>query len=77
MLTIAGTRRPLDEAAIEKLEKLLSVPLDSLVLKVLEIEDYSYLLTFLPSDNRCQVDLVMLTDVHMYVKVLTDVCHIE
>ena len=35
MLTIVVTRRPLDEAAIDELDKLLSVPLDSLVLKVL------------------------------------------
>ena len=48
MWTIAGTRKPLNEAAIDELEKLLSVPLDSLVLKVIELEHYSDLLTFLP-----------------------------
>ena len=47
MSAIAVTRRPLDEAAIDKLEKLLSIPLDSLVLKLLEFEHYSDLITFL------------------------------
>ena len=37
MLTIAGTPRPLDEADIGELEKMLSVPLDSLVLNMLEL----------------------------------------
>ena len=37
MLTIAGTPRPLDEADIDELEKMLSVPLDSLVLNMLEL----------------------------------------
>ena len=35
MLNNAGTHRPLDEAAIGELEKLLYIPFDSLVLKVL------------------------------------------
>ena len=35
MSTIVGTHRPLDEAAIEDIDKMLSIPLDSLVLKVL------------------------------------------
>ena len=35
MLTITGTCRPLDEATIDEFKKLLSIPLDSLVLKVL------------------------------------------
>ena len=51
MSTIEGTRKPLDEAAIDDLERLLSIPLDSLVLKVLELENYSDLLIFLPWDN--------------------------
>ena len=48
MSTIAGTRRPLDKAAIDKLEKLIYIPFHSLVLKVLELDHYSELLTFLP-----------------------------
>ena len=39
MLTITGTRRTFDEAAIYDIEKLLSIPLDYLVLKVLELEN--------------------------------------
>ena len=38
----------LDKAAIDKLDKMLSIPLNSLVLKVLELEHYSHLLNFLP-----------------------------
>ena len=48
MLTITGTQKPLDEAAIDELDKLLSVPLDSLVLKVIELDHYSDLLSVLP-----------------------------
>ena len=47
MLTVSGTHRPLYEDTIDKLEKLLSIPLDSLMLKVIELEHYSDLLTFL------------------------------
>ena len=75
--TIAGTRRPLDEAAIDEIEKLLSIPLYSLLLKVLELDHYSDLLTFLPWENRCQVSVVMLTSVQASGKVLTYVRHIE
>ena len=53
MSTIKSTCRTLDEDTIEELEKLLSIPLDSLVLKVLDLEHYSDLLTVLPWDNRC------------------------
>ena len=77
MATSAGTRRPLDEAAIDELEKLLSIPLDSLALKVLELEHYSDLLTFLPWDNRCQVAVVMLTAVQTSGKAITDVRQVE
>ena len=62
--TLQAHANPLDEAAIDKLEILLSIPLDYLALKVLELEHYSDLLTFLPWDNRCQVYVVMLTAVH-------------
>ena len=48
MSTISGTCKPLDEAASDELERLLSIPLDSLVLKVLELEHYSDLITLLP-----------------------------
>ena len=41
MLTISVTHKHLDEAAIEKFKTLLSIPLDPLVLKVLDLEHYS------------------------------------
>ena len=37
MLIISGTRKTLDDAANDELERLLSVPLDSLVPRVLEL----------------------------------------
>jgi len=37
MSTIAGTARPLNEAAIDKLKKMFSIPLDSLVFKMIEL----------------------------------------
>ena len=74
MSNIAVTHRPPDEAAIDELEKILSTPLDYLVLKVLELDNYYNLL---PWDNRCQVSVVMLTSVHASGKVLIDVHNIE
>ena len=40
MSTIAGTPRPLNEAVIDELDKLISTPLDYLVLKVIKLENY-------------------------------------
>ena len=77
MSTIAGTLIPLGEAAIDRLERLLSIPLDSLVLKFLELEHYSGILSFLPWDNRFQVAMVFPTAVQTYGKVLTDFHKIE
>ena len=62
MLTMAGTHKPLYEAAIDELGKLLSTPLDPLLLKVIELYHY-YDLTLLPWDNYYQVAVVMITDV--------------
>ena len=76
MSTIIVTLISLDEAAIDKLEKLISILLDVLVLKVLEIEHYYDLITVLPWDNRFQVDGVMLMAVQASGKGLMDVCHI-
>ena len=76
MSTITGTCRPLDEAAIDELEKMLSVSLDSLVLKVLELEHYSDLLAFFPWDNRCQVAVVILMAVQASGKCLMNFCQI-
>jgi hypothetical protein len=51
---------PLDEVSIVELEKLLSIPLDSLALKVLKIEHYGELISFLPWNNRRQVAVSLL-----------------
>ena len=72
-MTITGTRRPLDDTDIDELEKMLFIPLDSLVLKMLELEHYSDLLTVLPWDNRCQVSILMLMTVQASRKGLMDV----
>ena len=77
MLTIIDTRRPLNEANIDELEKLLSIPLDSLVLKLLDLDNYSDITPFLPWNNRCHVAVVILLDVQASGKVLTYVCQIE
>ncbi|KAL7518095.1 hypothetical protein ACHAWX_002954 [Stephanocyclus meneghinianus] len=50
----------MDEVAITELEKLLSVPLDQVALKVLKIPDFSSLLSFLPWENRRKVATSML-----------------
>jgi Vacuolar protein sorting-associated protein 35 len=49
-----------DDASVVELEKLLSIPLDSLALKVLELEQYSHLIGFLPWVNRREVAITML-----------------
>jgi len=69
--------RTLDDVAVEELEKLLSIPLDSLALRVLELEHYSNLLTFLPWDNRRQVAAVMLNAVLTSGTTLSDLGQIE
>ena len=48
MSSITGTHKPLDESAIDELEIIISIPLDSLLLKVLELKKYSDLLNLLP-----------------------------
>jgi len=50
----------LDDASVVELEKMLSIPLESLALKVLELDQYSGLLQFLPWNNRRDVGITML-----------------
>ena len=50
----------LDEASIAELQKLLSIPLETLALKVLELYYYSDLLACLPWENRRDVGMAML-----------------
>ena len=56
-----GTKKSLeidmDDVATTALEKLLSVPLDSMGLKVLDMPDFALLLAFLPWENRKKVAL--------------------
>jgi vacuolar protein sorting-associated protein 35 len=54
------TAPKLDEASITELEKLLSIPLDTLALKVLQLEHYGDLLGCLPWENRRDVGMTML-----------------
>ena len=50
----------LDQPSITELEKMLSIPLESLALKVLELSHYSELLQFLPWESRRDVGMTML-----------------
>jgi vacuolar protein sorting-associated protein 35 len=50
----------LDDAAVMELESLLSIPLASLALQVLELNEYSDILAFLPWESRKQVALELV-----------------
>ena len=52
--------KDLDEVSIIELERLLSIPLESLGMKVLELDHYSELIAFLPWENRREVAMNML-----------------
>jgi len=52
--------KPLDEVSVGELEKLLSIPLDTLALKVLQLDRYGELIGFLPWNNRREVALKLL-----------------
>ena len=60
MAQVPGSMKPLDDAATAELEKMLSIPLDSLALKVLQLPDYKELLAFLPWSHRREVALKLL-----------------
>ncbi|GFH48731.1 hypothetical protein CTEN210_05207 [Chaetoceros tenuissimus] len=51
---------PLDDRAINELERILSLPLEELSLGVLDLEHYSELLELLPWENRKQVATQLL-----------------
>ena len=53
----------LDEVAVAELEKLLSIPLQKLALKCLELDHYGDLIGFLPWENRRQVAITLLNAV--------------
>jgi len=50
----------LDDAAVQELEALLSIPLASLALQVLELNEYSDILAFLPWESRKQVAIELV-----------------
>jgi len=60
MAEVPGSMKPLDDVATAELEKLLSIPLDSLALNVLQLPNYGELLGFLPWPHRREVALKLL-----------------
>jgi vacuolar protein sorting-associated protein 35 len=52
--------KQMDDVAVSELETLLSIPLDTLGMRVLELEHYSSLISFLPWSNRRDVAITML-----------------
>ena len=52
--------KQLDSVAVVELEKLLSIPLDSLALKVLQLHHFGELIAFLPWNNRRGVAIKLL-----------------
>ncbi|CAB9498405.1 protein sorting-associated protein 35 [Seminavis robusta] len=60
MAEVPGSFKPLDDVSTAELEKLLSIPLDSLAMKVLQLPDYGELLSFLPWAHRREVALKLL-----------------
>ncbi|KAL7513538.1 hypothetical protein ACHAXN_012011 [Cyclotella atomus] len=59
-VTRSSMELDMEEVAITELEKLLSVPLDQVALRVLNMPEFSSLLAFLPWQNRRKVALSML-----------------
>uniref|UniRef100_A0A7S3LID7 Vacuolar protein sorting-associated protein 35 n=1 Tax=Amphora coffeiformis TaxID=265554 RepID=A0A7S3LID7_9STRA len=52
--------KQLDSVAVVELEKLLSIPLDSLALQVLQLQHFGQLIAFLPWSNRRGVAIKLL-----------------
>lgn len=59
-VNVQPTPIPLDDRAIDELEKLLSLPLEELSLGLLQLRHYSELLALLPWDNRKNVVKTLL-----------------
>jgi vacuolar protein sorting-associated protein 35 len=72
-----GGNASLDDASVAELEKLLSIPLDTLALKVLEFDMYSRLIGFLPWTNRREVAITMLQAVDTSGSIPKNVKNIE
>jgi len=67
----------LDEAAVQEVEALLSIPLSSLALEVLSLNQYSDMLIYLPWASRKQVAVELLRAVVAAGAPLTDVSSVE
>ena len=59
-VNVQPTPIPLDDRAVNELEKLLSLPLEELALGLLKLRHYSELLALLPWDNRKNVVAALL-----------------
>jgi vacuolar protein sorting-associated protein 35 len=67
----------LDQASVTELGKMLSIPLDSLALKVLELHHYADLLQFLPWKSRRDVGITMLRAIDTSAGAPTNVKELE
>ena len=67
----------LDESAVQEVEALLSIPLSSLALEVLSLNQYSDMLVYLPWASRKQVAVELLRAVVAAGAPLTDVANVE
>jgi hypothetical protein len=68
---------PMDEVAVKELEKLLSLPLETMGLNILYLDQYSELLTFLPLDHRKRVGVELLNVLYLSGEKMTELAEIE
>ncbi len=68
---------PLDAECVEVIERLLTLPLASLALKVLELQHFAPLLEFLPWRNRKAVAVTLVRAVLDTRSTLTDIASIQ
>ena len=68
---------PIDEVAIKELETLLSLPLETMGLNVLDLDKYSELLQFLPLDHRKRVALELLNVLDQSGETMSQLSEIE
>lgn len=67
----------LDSSAVTQICNLLSIPLSSLALKVLELSNFSELMLMLPMENQRQIAATFLRYVCETVECLSDVAQVE
>lgn len=68
---------PMDEVAVKELEALLSLPLETMGLNVLDLDQYSELLSFLPLDHRKRVAMELLNVLYLSGENMTEINEIE